>query len=459
MIQLLYVTVFGLGLLTIIARPYLLLRPSMWVSMVFCVCISGAAAFGSDYVNGRLVCYEELRVLTVIFPIPILLWTIATPGLSRVSRSLYSRCRYPSFGVKVLTRPERFTVLIVAVFAGAIIAGYLNTVPLRNTGLYAIFLDPANSAMARENSLKLLSSQLVKYAYSMHLAVLAPILFALIANSLSWRPNALNCMRSAVLGLVLVSVILTGARAPAAAFVLLLGIICLLRYGIFSGGLALMVAAPVGVVAVTIHTILREGHAITLSMEMLKMYLIDGLLGRILVAPFKTGLWTNLYAQEFGLVGFSSIRPLALLVGVEFIDMPNLVGLAYAPPSLSSISCGTCFLFDCQASFGLVQGWLISAVLLCSLDSLLILFSRLNGALLVSLISAFLLSLLSLTSAAFTPSLLSHGIVPIAMLALGCGLIFRVSLLERICYGVFVRRASLSPSGSASSGVGRSFIL
>ena len=63
-------------------RPSMLLRPSVFFSLGMMVSINIAAAFLDQPLFHELVSMDLLRFTTVLFPLPILLWVMATPALS-----------------------------------------------------------------------------------------------------------------------------------------------------------------------------------------------------------------------------------------------------------------------------------------------------------------------------------------------------------------------------------------
>jgi hypothetical protein len=80
----------------------------------------------------------------------------------------------------------RRRIAIVALFllTGAVTAVYLSYVPLTCTGLYALVVDPANAAIAREMSLKLLADPIPRYGLTLLSSSIVPLLTALVATEL-----------------------------------------------------------------------------------------------------------------------------------------------------------------------------------------------------------------------------------------------------------------------------------
>jgi hypothetical protein len=405
----------------VLTRPSLILRPSVWFCAAMLLQINGAAAFADEClgygpIDWGYVHAGQVRLAAVLFPLGIFAYVVATPRISAVASDLNRGCRESDRGLGHSGKPETSTILLLGFAAIVILAAYLMTVPAMSTGLAAILTDPASAQVAREKSLKLLDSTSLRYAYSLHCCLVVPFLVSLlwIAKSRGWAVQLFRWVL--ILGLF-VSVMLTGARGPAGVLLVVLGVTCVLRKGVFRGG-GLLAGTVFGALAIVLLlSAARAGQLDDLTFEQVSA-LIPRIASRACVAPFLTGMWTNLYSHENGLLGISNIRPLALLMGVQHVNLPNLVALAYSPHAIPSSSANTCFLFDLQASFGLIGGWIVALVLLGALDFLLYAFRPLQGGVLVAALAVFLTANLSLISSAFSVSLLTHGILPSAAVAM-----------------------------------------
>lgn len=418
LIYIMSVVLFG-GL--ILTRPYLIARPSCWFCLVMLLQLNGAAAFAdTSPAYGPLdACYPDawmFRLASLLFPFGALAWLIATPQITGVARELYGQCRTGAAAVPDTMAPEKTSLWILGVTALVILAVYLSAVPLRSTGLAAIVLDPENAKMAREKSLKLLGNVPVQYAYSLYCTVIATLLAGLLAV---WpaKSSRFALLRWPVFALLAVTVMLTGARAPAGQLLFVLAVAHVLRRGALRRGLLLAVAILAAMMIAVLLSFAREGRLSQMSLAMLWECLSTWVFGRVCVTPFLTGIWSNRYALEHGLLGIANIRPLALLYGVPYVNLSNVVALAYVPHAMPSSCANTCFLFDYQASFGLFPGWVVSLVLLCGLDLLLGLFRGLRGPILVAFLAAFMTAQVTLASSTFTTTLLTHGLLPLAVLA------------------------------------------
>jgi len=399
--------------LQVARHPFLLMRPSLWVSIPFMLCIGGAAAFTGPEIELGYHNAFKLRLLALVFPLVILGWVVVTPGLSMVSRRIYLQSKVEA---TEQSQVETRTVTIaIGLVATIILLVYLSMVPLRSTGLWAIINDPASATLAREESLKLLSSVSLAYAFTMYQKILAPLLVALLVLWKIPRFSLLNVFRLVLILAVFISVMLPGARSPAGLLILVLALVVVLKSGVARGVLSMVSAVLGGLTVASVMTLMRQGQVIMLANGTIWGIIGNSIFMRAFVTPFKTGLWTNLYAQSHGLTGISSIRPLALLFGVPYVKLSNQVALAYSPTGTSTSYANTSFLFSLQSAFGLEIGWCAALVLLCSLDFLLFAFLKLRGELLVAFMCALLISLTSLIYTGFSPCLGTHGVLPITL--------------------------------------------
>jgi hypothetical protein len=414
------VTILLFGLL-LQRRPSLLLRPSVWFVIGLLIRVNAAAAFADESVFEVLENPALFRLLILVFPIGVLVWVFVTPNINGLTARLAreAESRY-SPGIE-MSRYELQILKILILISVATLVIYFLHVPLKSTGIYVMLTDPLNAVMAREESLKLLSSPLVRYSYVWHFSILAPVIGGLVIQMrfriLSWQ----NLFRVGFLILLVLSVMLSGARTPGGLLLMLFGVVGLLRVGIRRGTALLVVSVIALLGLATFLTIIREDRLHEVDFQMMVKYFSEGLFHRVFVMPMETGVWTNALAQDQGLFGFTNIRPLAVLFGEPYVNMANVVGLNYVLNPYVTVSAVTCYIFDYQGSFGYWVGWLVSLILLCSLDYFLFCFSKLKGRLLVALLGSYLVANLSLVSATFTTFLLTHGTVPIAMIALIVG--------------------------------------
>jgi hypothetical protein len=405
-------------------RPHLLLRPSLWFAFIMITRINAAASFADPSIDEGFRAGYTLRLLSILFPFGIFVWILATPAFSRLAADLADRCR-----VDVALSPEHepiYTVQLRVLFiflalSALIMLVYFSSVPLKSTGLFVLITDPINSTIAREESLKLVTSPVAAYTYMWHTVSLAPVLMGLLVQFRGRLVSVRNLLRVVAVILIFGSVMITGARAPGGRLFLLIGLVILLRKGPTRGVVSLLPAAALALALAAFISILRQDELAMLNANRLFETISNAIFRRTFVTPYVTGVWFNHLAQDYGNFGVGAIHPLAKLFHVPFIDVANISGLAFTQSSLSTTNATTCFLFGFQASFGLFAGWVISLLLLCALDLVLPVFVELRGPLLSSFLAAFLMANTVLVGSSFTTALISHGILPVAFLAYVCG--------------------------------------
>ncbi len=401
--------------MTIVLRPSLMLRPSMFFVMVMLVIINIAAAFVDKTTYSTMPGIDQLRLTTILFPFPVLAWVLATPFLSSTTASIYGECRGTASTAFRFQRREAWIAAIFTIVALFVAAGYLVTVPLGQTGLWALLSDPANTAQAREMSVKGVSNPLVTYAYTFFRASFAPVLIVLLVYGLSWRMPFRSILLLGTILLCIVIVALEGARMPIAMLLLAVGFAWLLLRGISRGSIVFAAVVACSLAIILSLTLLRESEHRGPSRD-LSMY-TEPLVDRAFVVPFETGARSMFYSYDHGSTGTRTTRPAAVVANEEYINLPLTVYRRHYPFGLEYGSINTCFLFDLQVSAGLWGGWWLSLVGLCLLDLLPYLFLRARGLVLVAFYSAFLCSLLVLSFSAYTTSLLSGGLLLIPLLA------------------------------------------
>ena len=77
--------------------PHLVLRPSVWFALAMLIRINGAAAFQGPDMDWQLYRAGTFRLLTLSFPLGVMLWVMMTPRLSSIARA-YSRRTFGLWG-------------------------------------------------------------------------------------------------------------------------------------------------------------------------------------------------------------------------------------------------------------------------------------------------------------------------------------------------------------------------
>lgn len=432
-----YICVTSLLLTWVYIRPYEMVRPSMMFAASMMVFLNVAAAFFTLKVDASFSRTPELRFLSIIFPLGVLAWGIFTPTLSNTAKSLVVRCKDTKIHSSTDGFALRITILLLGSASFFIMALYLSEVSIWNTGLSALFFESDSNRMymARELSLKLVDNNFVRYSYSWHVAVLAPLQGILV---LFTKPQHIASKIARILYLLalLISVSLTGAKFPPGYFFLLISLALFLRkqsvralLGVFLAGVAIL---GFGIMI----KIKLGGGWDNLSFQLFSSSLCSLAWERIIIIPFETGIQANSYMETFSLPLFSTIRPLAWIAGVDYVNLPNIVARELIVHGDTTMSNNTCFIYDFQAAFGLYVGWFVAVMCLVTLDFGLFVFERLGSIRLCAFLAAFLGSSYSLLSSAYSVSLVTHGILLSIVLGYGFSRLFpdhfiRASILPR----------------------------
>ena len=415
--QTLFLASIALLAVLAIARPHWILRPSFAFACLMSIVINPAAAFvmKPGYPDSPL--FDSLRLSSVIFPLGVVVWVACTPFLSTIARRIGVSCRDGSLESGVLDRDARITVWIGVAVCGLLSAWYFTAVSFSSTGLWAVIFAAEKATVAREESLKLLDSVALKYAFSLGTTVVAMTTLILLTMRITYRRS----LSSAVILIIIIGLLaligITGARMPIAKAILAVAI----TYSLTARKRSQLLALPVGLagaisVLVAI-TLWRSGKGVLDA----GIGMSQGILDRAFVLPFETGLRTVQFAAERGFLDGANIRPYAMISDQRHIALPSEVYHAfYYFPSQGPIESGsanTCFLFDFQAGFGIWQGWLIALISLGMLDFILLAILRVRGWLRPALLSVLMLGILGLASSAFTTALLTGGIGLVAGIA------------------------------------------
>lgn len=294
---------------------------------------------------------------------------------------------------------------------------YFFYVPFASTGLYAIFADPSNAAMAREQSLKLLDSRALKYGYSLMVSSIAPLLAVMLSIRIAGEFRKRNYYAVMIyiifFSFLAFSVSVTGTRVAMVNLLIVIAMALLFHKGLpfkpFKGFLFLIILLFLP----TILTILREGKAIALG-NMIEY--LGYLARRTFILTMDVGSWYVHYSQIHGSFGVASIPKLAVALGVEPVNTPNLIGLTYTNTSIKSVSAVAGYLFTYYSYFG-IASLLFSVLFLWFLDVALLVYKRLSNGMLLPCMAAASLSILSFISSDYTTVWLTHGFGVILLLS------------------------------------------
>jgi len=296
---------------------------------------------------------------------------------------------------------------------------YLSYLPFTSTGLYAIFKKSSTAAIARENSLKLLDSQVLKYAYSLMVSALAPLLAVMLGILLTRdirRRNLFSVPIHIFLFLLLCfAVSMTGARIAVVNLLIVMALALFFRKGLPFKPTRSLLLLLLFLIPPAIFSILREGGEIGLAI--LFEYL-GYLARRTFVMPLNVASWYVHYSQINGIFGITSLPKLSSILGIAPLNVPNIIGLVYSDGSkVTSTTAGAGYLFTYYAYFGLTS-LLFSIIGLWFLDVALLVYERLSNVMLLPCVAAASLSILSFISSDYTVVWLTHGFGVILLFSL-----------------------------------------
>jgi hypothetical protein len=335
-------------------------------------------------------------------------------GLLIVSQTVHAEAR--SVWARVTANPlaadanDPASEVSLLLFGTLLVTGiviYLCYVPPTETGLYAVLFTPELASVARENSLKLLSSPIPKFVYSFSTAAVAPLLAAMLVIRAfgyfdSWQWGKASVSVAALCGIVVV-VSLTGARSGPVNILVLSFLVFLWRKRLRLPLWGWLAALTTVLAPAIMMTLLREGRGIADALD-----LVSNILGRVFTVPFEVGVWYVDFVQLNGFFGPAAVPKLAWLLGIEAINAPNIIGLEYAFQPLSSISATAGYLFTYYSYFGPL-GLILAIFGLCLLDVAVVIMARIPSHLALPCLAAITLTGFMFVQSDYTVVWVTHG--------------------------------------------------
>lgn len=385
--------------------------------------IQWAATINSGYIAFYLP--DPVSFAFLVHGFPLIGLSVSFFTQFRNAKIVWCRLTDPDY---LYSKLNTKVILILTVCIILISAFYLYSVPFEQTGLFAIFTNSENAAIARENSLKTLSNALVKYSYSFMLFALAPLLAVLLAILFVQSLNKKRQFQSLAIAIVITGILflvsLTGERSPSAFIILTIVFALFLNKGLLvtRSNIILALMATVAVLALpTLLTILREGKAI--SLPIFWRYLTNGILKRVFYSPMEAGLHYVHYAQTMHFFGVAGIQKIAILFGVEPIDTPNLIGLKYEYSGIKTVSANACYVLTYYSYFGLCSLFL-SLIGLWLLDFAVWIYRRLSDSSLLACVASVSIVSIYFVSGDYTTVLLTNGFGIILIVVCSLDLLF-----------------------------------
>jgi len=410
---------------------YLLIKPSILVIVFFHLLIQWAGTLNALYIWNYLPNPWAFAMLLHGFPIIGL--TISFVTWQKDAKLVFARItkKNERFSLKI----DNKIILVLFIVVTIITISYLQYVPLQETGLWTILTDPKNSAQARENSLKLLENLFIKYSYSFMSSAFAPLLAVLIfakvrkvRRSLTIQSASRILLYYVLLLALFLSVSFTGARTPAAYIILILFFSMMLERGIPLNPVHILAAFVLVLSIPALLSILREGREANVFLAW--QYLTTAITRRLFYVPMLTGLWHTHLAQTQGFIGIAGIPKLASFLGVEPVNLANVVGLEYAKSTIQSVSSNTCYVFSYYSYFGL-WSFPISIAGLALLDVAIPVYKKLSDRILLPCVASIAIASSRFTSSDYTTVLATHGFIIILVTSLCLDYLGKVSLVKQ----------------------------
>ncbi|MCP5047327.1 MAG: hypothetical protein GY940_09165 [bacterium] len=403
-------------LLTIVILRYrfLLIKPSIIMIAFFHLQIQWAATIKAGFIEQYLPSHYDFLLLAQVFP--LLGLAVSFFIFHRRTVKVYSRII--TTGVENLEFKTRNLVILLGAMA-LVLMVYLSMVPLSSTGIYAILLDPLESKLARETSLKLLDSALLKYGFSYMKSALAPLLCVLtmifLIRNLKQKKPGRSALGAIIILFAMAAVSLPGARMPAAMLILTMLFALYLAYNMPLNPTYPIIAFLMIISLPVLMTLFREGQGFDLAGFFGQLQ--GGIFKRVFVVPMETGLWHAHLAQTTGFTGITAIPKLAELMAVDPINLSNIIYLKYSPYHLASGLANTGFVFAYYSIFG-IGSLAFSLLGTWALDLAIPLMDKLkNNALLLATCASLAIAGTKFVATMFTTVLITNGFLLILVTA------------------------------------------
>ncbi len=389
-------------------------KPSFIALLSFHIQVQWGATINAHVIEETLLEPWNFFVMVQLFPLVAL---FITPwSWNREAKELFSRLN-PK--LLVGNYSYNFFIFISGFYIFYILYWYFSVVPIHKTGFYVMLTSPKVSQIAREESLKLLTSVPLKYAYSTFSNFISQfvsiILFIHIIRSLKNKKITHCLFYISFLVLIMFLASIYGARAPASFILLAIFTAVFLSLHKKISKFYLPIFFLILLFIPTLFSIFREGRELTVEnfITIFKYILI-----RTFWGTTKTVLWHMQFVEEFGTLGIAGIGNLSRIFGIEPINLFNLIGITYTH-TLKSISANTPFNVAYYACFGNLA-FFISLPLLFLLDGILVIINKLSDKYLLATLATVLVATSQLASTLYTTIFITYGflLVPVFIFCL-----------------------------------------
>ena len=408
--------VSGLLALLLWRAPWLAVKPSMQFIIAANLLLQWPMALMQDRIFEGI---DSPGIVAVWIALPLLAaltWIPFVGGPTSVAVRARARIRT----VDRVTYAASLRILrILWVGIGVVTAWYLATVPITSTGLYVILTNPALAALAREDSLKLLTNKPLVYAYLGAALVLCPVACALSLRLIraAWHERHMGSavVMLASFGAALAVASLSGARSFPARVILIAVLSVWFESGMRVSLFRLIAIPSVVLIPIGLLTVLREGKAADVAT--VAEYVGGAVTDRMLLVPSQVGVLHLRYAQDRGDFGIAAVPKLAAIAGVAPVNPANIVGRYYFKDSGPTTFSNASFLFTYISYFGFA-GVLLNILLVGALEWTMLVLSRTGPTLLAPMLAFFAVANVGYLSADYSTVLMSNGIFLAALLAI-----------------------------------------
>jgi hypothetical protein len=384
-----------------IRQRHLFLLPSTWVlSLSALFFMLPALLFVDEIADLSPYTWTAMGYCTAFVGSGLLLNMVLPPPAWAAERAWTGRGRTSPRDAR---RAGAYLAAILALL-GLLTLWYLAYVPIESTGLYGLLVDPEHSAQLREESLKLLDSVAVKYAYLVGFSCLSPLAFALwLERSASIAPGKRFVLGLAVFAFLAFYLLLTGARVGLVNLAAVGLLYAVVANRLRIGWKSLVVALVIIWLVPTVLSILREQGRSEASVLEYALAIGD----RIFLVPLLISGWYVEWAETHGYAGLAAalgIGPAAewtSAIALEFLGRRDDI-------TIESVSAPSSFFFANYLYFGWL-GLLPSLLALKVIDLPVAFLGRLPDTLARPLLATLLYFSLVYVRAAFGVTFLSHG--------------------------------------------------
>lgn len=314
----------------VVARPHMLVRPSVMFLGLFWLQVQFASAVNAHLIYPGLDRPWAFAMVIHGFALAVLAGIL--PTFRDTTRRVSSRLLgFDSMPIGALVWP--LAVLSMAIMGIAVF--YLMRVPFAQTGLYALLFDPGGLDVAREQSMKLLDSAAVAYSFAIMEKVLAPLAsgFAAAAAVKAWRSRRRLLSAAFLLWIsgIALPTLLYGARGPL-TMVVLAGLVTVIVLHLDRLRLRhLAIAAVFCLIPISLISTLKGEFSLrAVAHETANIF--DRAIGR----GHIDNAWHLSHVERNGYHGVGGIEKLAPLFHVEPVDILNVVGREYGTKGMSA---------------------------------------------------------------------------------------------------------------------------